>query len=151
MLKIHQGFSFFFFHLISRMAENFPLFSFEHFRYRNSFTFLLSFKYCEIYLHFMEPTTRPLSIKETKIGPSFRITSQLSDSDDLHLNVHSLIHEESDIAEDIASRKLVYVCEGHRVKGGGRGRLKRFCKYCSRFCFRILQISFRFLIELSSI
>lgn len=38
-----------------------------------------------------------------------------------------------------------------KISVRGRAGAKRFGKYCSRFCFRILQISSRFLIELSSI
>lgn len=126
MWKIHQGFSSRFSSHFQMAQRIFPSLS-ERFRYRNSFTFLLSFKYCEIYLHFMDQKTRPLSIKKRTL-PSNHITIERL----WWLALESLLE-----LDGAASRKLVYG--------------KRFCKYCSRFCFRIPRISSRFLIELSSI
>lgn len=105
--------------------ENFPLFSFEHFRF------------CRNHLHFCchSDIVKFIYISWTTVvnhknGPSFRITSQLNGSDDLHSHFPS---SAASFGLKITSRKLVYV-------GTGEDK-KRFCKYCSRFCFRILRIS----------
>lgn len=128
VLEIHQGFS-------SAFSSDFSMLETEIFpslAFRN-------ISATEIHLHFcchsniakfiyISWTPRPLSIKRRReradTRPS-RIISQLNESDDLHSSCSSSTRKTT-------SGKLVYVDVGTR---------KRFGKYCSRFCFRILQIS----------
>lgn len=139
--KIHQGFSSFIF----SSEEIFPslalLGTFPP--HRNSFTFLLSFKYCEIYLHFMEPRTmamRPLSITHWKKYETERTLTRPSLSNHITIGRLSMICTWFSFLFFSRGNYIskISICEKLTEELGTK---KRFCKYCSRFCFRILRIS----------
>lgn len=131
--NIHQGFASIFLsdstHLISKAGrENFPLFSFEHFRLWRKFIYISVV--IQILWNLFTFHGRPLSI--TKSGPFLRITSQLNSSDDLHSYLPSFTAATFARSWNVHLPKISVCLSGRGQKGSVN---------IVRFCFRILQIS----------